>query len=213
MLAVVHPDYAYAVQSFPIPHSGPAQIVLPWGGIVRGKERFNGKSPWGGRVSVFDQEGHADSRLKAELESDGSFELWPVPSGEIVIQVQVTAGERLGWRNQKSIYVESGKTTFVDFEFFLGTSTIFGEIHAESDGWRRCSVRLLPQNEAEGTQYNIVAEQTGFFQIDNVLPGLYVVEAEVQLVPGSVERLRYSGEVVVPEEGEVRHDITLFLDE
>ncbi len=113
---------------------------------------------------------------------------------------------------QKAAYVEWGKTTVIDFEFFSGASTVFGGISSDSDGWRWCSIQLLPQVEGGGAQYSVAVEQVNSFQMDNVFPGLYVLEAEARLSGGN-QSLHYSGEVLVPEEGEVRHDILLLREE
>ncbi len=211
ILATVHPDYAYAVQSVHVPHSGPVQIVLPWGGYVAGIVRLDGEPAPGGRVDVYRGDDHTDLRLRGPRESDGSFEIGPAPPGEMLVYVNMDTGERKSMSKQKSVYVESEKTTVVDFDFFSGMSSVFGEISAESEGWRWCRVQLKPQDERQGTKYSISVERASFFQIDNVFPGLYSVDAYAHISANEI--LRYNGEVAVPESGEVRHDVMLILEE
>ncbi len=215
VLAAVHPDYAYAVQSVAVPYSGTVQVVLPWGGHITGTVWLNGEpTSWGGRISVSTEEGHTDSRLRGPLERDGRFSVGPMPTGEMLLRITANAGDRQGLRKEQSVYVESGKTTEVDIEFFLGQASVVGEIYSHYTEWRGGNIRLLPQDEVEGSLYSkSIRTGSSIFEIVYVSPGLYTVEAEARLVGSNEILLRHVGEVLVPEDGEVRHDILLIREE
>ncbi len=213
VLATVHQNYAFTVQSISVPSSDRIQILLSPGGYITGTAWLDGATAPSGWASILRDDGHTDGRLRSQLGSGGSFELGPAASGEHVLQVRAGPPGMQTVVKKRTVFVETGKTTVVDFDFSSGTSIVLGEIHAENDEWGWCQIKLLPLDEDLGTLYHIGVEDERFFQIENVLPGHYRVEAlATKPSTGDIDQ-RYFGEVFVPEEGEVRHDVVLILED
>jgi len=182
----LHPDYAPGWASMSpewgeesrSAHVPSVRIVLAQGGAVEGRVTLGGQPQPDADVVV-----ESYNAIKsARTGPDGSYQLAQVTPGQLLVHAALRATNRtLG----RSVVVEPGQVTVVDFPFEGGNSVVRGLVSVDGRPAKGGSVRLVVTTRDDEEVLTVFISETGEYVVTNVPAGEAAMAVSVRLDDGA----------------------------
>jgi RNA polymerase sigma factor (sigma-70 family) len=179
VISAYHPDYApCSVGVFPRPgETESVRIVLSAGGIVEGMVTAGGEPLADAAVALLPQDETAEWSPNVRTDSGGSFRFTSVAPGsmEAWAYFPYARDEGLTRRLTRSLVVENGRVTQVNFDFGLATAALEGTVCYEDMPAKGGFARVYIAS-TEGEEFRSVSFQESTFRIEDLPAGPARVE-------------------------------------